>query len=361
MRFLDFGPSQFISLSPDIFRLDATGALVVTEPASADVFAGTGSGVAAFGSLVATGVSNDTFIGSGYLVVPGAGSLIVTGAGADLFIGDGTGGVVLVEEPVGILVRSIFRQCSILLNDYSPQYTRHSEVEFVDWLNDAQRAIHTYLPAACSRVDSVRMVPGTLQSIASIPASYCKPGDGTVPVDPIAGSLLIDISCFMGADGMTEGLAIRNITDGRDVLDDISPSWRSSKALVPKNFIYDPRTPRNFLLHPGAHATTPVWVRMHYVAMPTPVADGGAPGSELYAHTGASTVIIGVPEEYSADIVNYICARALMKNAQYVNTTNAMAFANLFMGAINAKAQAIAGYNPNLTSLPFAPTPIGAA
>jgi len=265
--------------------------------------------------------------------------------------------------PGTIKVREVLRRVSVLLQDNNPQFTRYPETEIVDWLDDAQRAIHTFLPSSCSRVDAVRLVPGTLQSIASIPAAFCKPGDGSTPAVPIIGSMLLDIICNMGSDGLTVGRSIRPITDGREMLDVHDPDWHTKAATALTGYIFDPRMPREFHVTPGVHANTQVWARVSYQATPLLIPNTGTPGSELYAQGGASTTAITVHDDHVADIVNYVCARALMKNAQYSAATgmSAEAFGSLFTGSINARSAAVTGHNPNLKHLPFAPTPMGSA
>lgn len=265
--------------------------------------------------------------------------------------------------PGTIKVREVLRRVSVLLQDIDPQYTRHGETELVDALNDAQRAIYTYLPSACSRIDAVKLAPGTMQTIESIAAANCKPGDGSTPAVPVIGSLFLGLICNMGADGLTVGRAIRPIPDGRETLDALSPNWHAEAATAVTGYVFDPATPRHFHVTPGAHASTAVWVRMAWVAEPLLIPNTGTPGAETYLASGGSTVTITVHDEHVPDLVNYVCARALMKNAQYGAATgmSAEAFAGLFTGSLNAKATAIMGYNPNLKKLPFAPTPVGAA
>ena len=67
-----------------------------------------------------------------------------------------------------VLVRDLIRRVSVLLQDTAPQFERWPEQELVDWLNDAQVAITKFLPAACARVDAIRLKPGTRQSIETI-------------------------------------------------------------------------------------------------------------------------------------------------------------------------------------------------
>lgn len=262
-----------------------------------------------------------------------------------------------------ILVKEVIRRISSLMQDDNPQFARHSEREIVDFLNDAQRAIFKYLPAACSRIDALKLAPGTLQSIESIPAANCKPGDGSAPAAPIIGSMLLDVLCNMGAAGTTPGKSIRPITDGRELLDSVDPLWHTATDTTVLGFVFDPRMPRYFHVTPGVSSSTAVWVRAAYIAQPLVIPNTGTPGSEVYAIGGGSTVAITVHDEHVDDLVNYVCARLLMKNAQYSAATgmNAQAYAALFTGSINAKAVAITGYNPNLQHLPFAPSPLGVA
>jgi len=265
--------------------------------------------------------------------------------------------------PGTIKVKEVLRRVSGLMQDTKPQFARMREREMVDFLNDAQSAICTYLPSSCSRIDALRLVPGTLQSIENIPAASCKPGDGSVPAAPVIGTMLLDLPCNMGSTGTVPGRAIRSNTEGRELLDSITPNWHIDAGTEVRSFLFDPRMPRHFHVVPGVHATTPVWVRAAYIAMPLAIPNTGTPGAELYADAGSSTVTISVHDEHVDDLVNYVCARLLMKNAQYSLSTgmSAETFAALFTGSINAKAQAILGNNPNLKHLPFAPTPAGAA
>ncbi len=265
--------------------------------------------------------------------------------------------------PGTIKVKEVVRRISALMQDNKPQFARMSEQEIIDFLNDAQRAIYKFLPAACSRIDSIKLKPGTLQSIESIAAADCKPGDGSTPTVPIIGSLLLDVICNMSNSGVTPAKAIRPITEGRELLDAFNPNWHAETGTEVSNFLFDPRMPRHFHVTPGADNSTAVWVRVAYVAEPLLIPNTGTVGGELYADTGSNTTTISVHDEHIDDLVNYCCARLLMKNAQYSASTgmSAEAYASQFTGSINAKATAIMGYNPNLKHLPFAPTPIGAA
>lgn len=261
-----------------------------------------------------------------------------------------------------ILVKEAVWSICCLLNDEKDQFSRWPEMGIVGWINDARRAITKYLPAAFSRVDAIKLRPGTLQSIESIAVADCKPGDGSTPTVPIIGSQLLDVICNMGADGLTPGRAIRLITDGREAMDAQNPNWHSQTAAAVRNVLFDPRAPRHFHVTPGVPTSPAVWIRACYAAQPIPIPNTGVPGSELYLFSGGSTAKLDLDDEFFDDIVNYACARAFMKNSQVAGSgPSAAAYTSLFTGSINAKVAAITGNNPNLQRLPFAPEPIAQA
>jgi hypothetical protein len=263
--------------------------------------------------------------------------------------------------PGTILVREALRRVSKLLQDISPQFINYPEQEAVDALNDAHLAIAKFLPSAASRVDAVKLVPGTQQSIETILAASCKPGDGSTPAAPIYGVSLLGVRRNMGADGLTPGRIIRVVD--QEVLDAQDADWHlaaRAKTAV-QVYTYDPLTPLYFSVSPPVHASTAVWVTVAYNAQPIRIPNTGTPGAELYLADGASSATIQIRDEFIDDLVNYVVARANMKDAEWADGNKASYFAGLFLGSINAKVQVLTGTNPNLKRLPMAPEPIGAA
>jgi hypothetical protein len=259
-----------------------------------------------------------------------------------------------------LTVREALWRVGVLLQDVDPQYTRHPERELVNWLGDAELAICKFLPSACSRVDAIKLKPGTRQSIESVAAADCKPGDGTTPAAAILGTQLLGLPRNMGTDGLTPGKTIRVVQ--REILDSQSPSWHQVSGTEVRQFTYDPNTPLYFYVSPGVPAVGSVWVEAAWNAQPTRYANTGAPGSELYRYDGASATKLNLRDEFIDDVVNYVVARAYMKNAQFAgNDQKASTFASLFTGSLNAKVAALTGHSPNLKFLPFAPEPLGAA
>jgi hypothetical protein len=250
-------------------------------------------------------------------------------------------------------VKDVLYRVSGQLHDLSPQFTRWTQRELVNWLNDGQRAIAKYVPSSCSRVDAVKLVPGTRQSISLIPSTRIIPGDGE-PAANISGTALMSVIRNMGTDGTTVGRAIRLID--RDVLDSNSPDWHTETDTKVSSYTFDPRTPHEFYVSPGVPASTNVWVEMSYIADPLDV-----PQSGTYTWDGNSTAKVAVDDTYVDDLTDYILFRAYSKDAENAaNLALAAGYAAQFKDSIGVHAKAIAGINPNIQGLdsnPLATTP----
>lgn len=246
------------------------------------------------------------------------------------------------------LVKDVLHRVSVQLHDVSPQFTRWTQRELVSNLNDGQKAIAKYLPSSCSRVDSIRLVPGTKQSIERILAANIIPGDGSTPAD-VYGNVIQTVTRNMGAAGATPGRAIRIID--REILDVNSPDWHAATGTPISAYAYDPRMPKIFYVTPGVPPATQWWAEVSFLADPVEVSQVGT-----YTFDGADTTAISIDDKYVDDLVNYILARAFMKDSEFAaNPQMAQSYTALFTGSINAMAVAMTGVNPNLQSLPMNP------
>lgn len=254
-----------------------------------------------------------------------------------------------------IPVRHALWRISTLLTDTAPQFRRWTERELVQWLNDGQSAIVTYLPMACSRLDAIKLVPGTQQSIAAIAPANCKPGDGSTPSATIRGRQFLAPICNMGADGMTPGRTVRQVE--RDALDAIDPNWHTSTGGTVYDCAYSASTPKYFHVAPGVPATVNVWLRVAYTADPLPIPDGGAVGAEVYLFSGTNAQTITIDDEHIEELVDYVCARAHLKDSKYAEPLRHKLHAGAFLMKLNAKVAALTGTNPNLTVLPGVSAP----
>jgi hypothetical protein len=257
-----------------------------------------------------------------------------------------------------ILVREALRRASLLLGDLVPvQFTRYTEADLVAYLNDAALAIVTYLPGAGTRIDAIKLRPGTLQSFESIAQADCLPGDGVALTAPVRGIRVLGAVCNMGDNGAKPGRVIRVVDQHSQ--DAVAPMWHAARSADEvRAMMFDPQAPTHMLVTPPVHPTTAVWVRLKYVAAPVKVTIA-TPGD--YASAGPGATKIPLPDEHIDDLVNYTTARALMADTETADLGRAGAFAALFLASINAKVTLLTGTNPNLKRLPFAPEPVGAA
>jgi hypothetical protein len=258
------------------------------------------------------------------------------------------------------LVKEVLWRASSMLQDVTPQFTLHAERDMVDWLNDAQMVITTVMPSACSRVDHVRLKPGTKQSIELLAAADVKVGGGALAAQAVQGVQVVGLINNQGADGSTAGDAIADPVD-RQVLDTNRPNWHTLTGTKVRHWVFDPRLPRHFWVEPGV-TNDRLWVQMAYIAQPDRIPPGGAPGAEIYGYSGGSTLTISIGDDNVPDLVSYICARAFLKKAEGgMDDAKVSQHSSIFIGSINARTLAITGTNPNLKRLPLAPEPAGAA
>lgn len=246
------------------------------------------------------------------------------------------------------LVKDVLYRVSAQLHDISPQFTRWTQRELVSWLNDGQKAIAKYMPSSCARVDAIKLSSGTKQSIERIMAASIIPGDGSTPSN-VYGGYLQSVIRNMGASGSAPGRAIR-IVD-REVMDVNNPTWHSETAAAVSQYMFDPRMPKVFYVYPGVPVSTNVWIEISYLADPVDISAVGD-----YGMDGTASTLISIDDKYVDDLVNYILARAYMKDAEFATNGNlASAHSNMFTASINAQATALSGVNPNLQSLPMNP------
>ncbi|WP_230685326.1 DUF6682 family protein, partial [Streptococcus pneumoniae] len=101
-------------------------------------------------------------------------------------------------------------------------------------------------------------------------------------------------------------------------------------------FTFNPQLPLYFYVTPPVHASTQVWAQVQYNAQPLSIPNTGAPSSELYLADGSKSELIKVRDEFIDDLVNYVVARANMKEAEWADGNKATYFTNLFLGSLNA-------------------------
>lgn len=256
-----------------------------------------------------------------------------------------------------ILVREVFKQASVLLQDIAPQFANQPESQMVSFLNEGALFFSSLLPMANSRIDSLKLAPGTLQCIESVPPENVIPGDGVALTAPMQGIQVLRVLCNMGPAGVTAGKAVRVVP--LDMKDAINLSWRGVVGTGIDQVCSDPSTPKYFENSPAVQG--PTWVRIAANWQPIPVPYSGTPESPQYGATGNSTYKIPLADEYANPLVNWIVARSNARDTEWADGNKATYFSGLVLEFLNGKVAAVTGNNPNLRKLPFAPQPVAQA
>jgi len=249
-----------------------------------------------------------------------------------------------------VLVRDFFLGVATVLQDLNPQWRRWGEIELVRDANFGQRALATFLPPSCSRIDAIRLDPGTRQNLRLVVSGRVEPGDGS----DMRGIAFLGATRNMGADGITPG-TVPSIVDS-DTMDTSNPDWHTDTPDVTViEIVADKTFPLDFYVSPPVHASTPVWLEVKWLAEPKRLV-AGPKGAERYVEGGAgANETLSIGDQYEIDLQNYVVAMALLKGSKNVqNLPKAQVHTQLFIQSINAQAQVYSGVSPALTALPFA-------
>lgn len=185
----------------------------------------------------------------------------------------------------------LIRLCAREYNDVA--YSRiaksgSSSANWLDWLNDAQRAVVLVRPDANTVVQNITLAAGTRQAL------------------PAGGLRLLGVARNMGANGNTPGKAIRFVD--REALDDLDRDWHTAtQESVVDELVYDEKkTPGVFYVSPPATASPAVTIEVSLSKTPTDVTD---------ADSGAITL----PDIYAGPMQSWMLYRAYGLATQAMN------------------------------------------
>jgi hypothetical protein len=200
-----------------------------------------------------------------------------------------------------ITAQSILNKAAIVLQDTTN--IRWPVTELLTWLNDGQREISAMRPDVTNVIETVKLVPGTRQSL------------------PATGQQLLAVRRNMLSSGLAGGDAIRKVP--MDLLDSQRPGWHVEPiSNVIKHYVYDPRTPRTYYVYPPANTTA--WVEIVYDAPPAMLSN--------------VTDVISLDDEYSNMLLEYVLFRAYSKDHDQIgNAERAMAHRQMFDSMLSAK------------------------
>jgi hypothetical protein len=200
---------------------------------------------------------------------------------------------------------------------------RWTEAELLRYINDAQREVVNFKPAAAADHSNVQLATGTEQSI------------------PDVAMCLIKVVRNMSATGgsATGKKAIRLVDE--DILNSIEPNWHdptvtgdAAHGSVIKHYIYDPDDPRRFYVYPGVKSGLNAYVELVTARNPT---DLSSTSSTIY-----------IDDVYGNALVDYVLYRCYMKDAEFAgNAQRAGSHYQLFMASVSGGGQSKVLLDPN--------------
>ncbi len=200
---------------------------------------------------------------------------------------------------------------------------RWTEAELLRYINDAQREVVNFKPAAAADHSNVQLATGTEQSI------------------PDVAMCLIKVVRNMSATGSsaTGKKAIRLVDE--DILNSIEPNWHdptvtgdAAHGSVIKHYIYDPDDPRRFYVYPGVKSGSNAYVELVTARNPT---DLSSTSSTIY-----------IDDVYGNALVDYVLYRCYMKDAEFAgNAQRAGSHYQLFMASVSGGGQSKVLLDPN--------------
>lgn len=161
-------------------------------------------------------------------------------------------------------------------------YVTYLETSFLNWVNDAQRAIVLADPTANAKILSIALTPGV--SFQTLPAT----------VNSLGG-----LSLNMGTDGLTPGKAIRGPVP-QETLDSLVPDWQTTTGTYVREYVYDAAFGSNYYVYPPVTGTW--YVQARVFAKPTDLA--------------ASSDPIDLPDQYGPAIIEWLLYRCYSRDAE---------------------------------------------
>lgn len=202
-------------------------------------------------------------------------------------------------------VQSILKSAQTALSDLTG--TTWPATELATYLSDGQRALVVVRPDA-----------------GAVTASFV-PAAGARQTLPAAATSLIDIP--RNTAGTKK--VIRKVN--QTMLDLFNPDWQSMTGVTEIiHFSYDAREPNVFMVYPPA-ASSGASVELIYSALP---ADVATPGGAAYS---TATGNIGVADQWAEALLNYVLARAYMKDGETANAQLSQTYMGTYAALIGVQ------------------------
>lgn len=182
-----------------------------------------------------------------------------------------------------------------LLNDLAG--VRWTPAARLRWLNEGQLAIVSVRPDAKAKTSAITLVAGDMQVL------------------PAEGIRLLDIIRNVNGRGVT--------LISREIMNDLNSAWygASGKSVI-KHYAFDPRAPREFQVVPPSVAGVALLARYSVVPVDCSTADAD----------------IDLDATFAPALVNWICYRAYLRDAEAASQEAAATYLNAFTLLLTGKS-----------------------
>lgn len=219
-------------------------------------------------------------------------------------------------------VVTVISKAQTLLQDATS--VRWPLLELQGWLNDAYREAVNLRPDCNTLVGTFTCAAGPRQNITTqFPAAL----------------RLVEVVRNLAAtsDKRAVTLTTRKTLDGQ-----LRTWYANTQVATIEQYVFDPRTPKEFLVYPPA--TTLAQLEVVYSAVPA----AHTLTVEQLANT-ATAEVIRIDDGYANALVDYVLYRAYSKDADYAaNANRAVAHFQAFQNALGVKGQTEAASQPGV-------------
>jgi hypothetical protein len=212
-----------------------------------------------------------------------------------------------------VKVVDLISRAQTLLKDTTA--VRWAAVELQNYLNDGYREIVNLRPDSNAQTGTFTCAAGYRQNITTGFAN---------------AHALLDVFSNKASTSNKKHVSLVD----RKSLDDQRPGWYNEQSSVSvEKYLFDPRTPKQFLVYPPA--TTSAQLEIMYAIVPTPHTL-----TENQLMNSATSDVIKLDDVYANALLDYILYRAYSKDAEQAgNAARAVAHYQAMATSIGVKTQ----------------------
>ncbi len=220
-----------------------------------------------------------------------------------------------------VKVVDLLAKVAVLLSDDG--FVRWTAPQLQGWLNDAYRETVNLRPDSNMLVGEFACVAGPRQAI-------------TTSFD--TASRLVE--CVRNTAAASNKSRVKLAS--RSSVDSMRPNWYAETETVNiELYVFDPRTPTEFLVYPPAAATARLEVLYASVPAPHTLTDGQLTSS-------ATAEVIRIGDTFANALLDYVMYRAYATDTEASSMAKASAYYQAFAGGLGTKVQIDAASQPGV-------------